>query len=305
MFFVFLLYALFASVFTIAKTGLEYSQPFFFVGSRMAIAGLMLLGYQGIFHRKQFVLKKSQLFRVVIFAVISIYLTNIFELWGLQYLTSFKTCFIYSLSPFVSALLSFIIFSEKLSLKKWIGLSIGFLGLMPVLLSQTTTEELTGHFLIFSWAELAVIAAAVCGVYGWILLKQLVQDNGMSPMMANGLGMLIGGTMALIHSYFVEDWDPIPVTEMAPFLECSLLLIVISNLICYNLYGSLLKKFSATFMSLAGLSTALFSALFGWLFLNEEITWPFYVSFVVLSIGLICFYQEELKSNEITQAELA
>ena len=47
MIFVILLYALFASVFTIAKTGLEFTQPLFFVGSRMMLAGVGLLAYQG------------------------------------------------------------------------------------------------------------------------------------------------------------------------------------------------------------------------------------------------------------------
>src|SRR5262249_47680543 len=148
MFFVFLLYALFASVFTIAKTGLEYSQPYFFVGSRMLLAGILLLGYQFLFHRSKFTLKKKDIGRKFLLALFMIYLTNTFEFWGLKYLTSFKTCFIYSLSPFVSALVSFLVLSEKLSPRKWLGLLIGFAGLTPVLLSQTTTEELTGHLFI-------------------------------------------------------------------------------------------------------------------------------------------------------------
>jgi drug/metabolite transporter (DMT)-like permease len=207
----------------------------------------------------------------------------------------FNWRFIYSLSPFVSAFLSFIIFSEKLSPKKWLGLLIGIIGIMPVLLTQTTQEELAGHFLVFSWAELSVTCAAVCSVYGWILLKQLVHENGYSPLMVNGCSMMLGGLLSLTHSAFTESWDPIPVSDLVPFLGSALLLILISNLICYNLYGTLLKKFSATFMSFAGLSTPLFSALFGWLFLHEVISWPFYLSFVILGCGLCTFYQDELK----------
>lgn len=295
MFFVFLLYALFASVFTISKTGLEYCQPFFFIGVRMLLAGILLIGYLFFYQREKLVIKKNHLWRVVQLAGFNIYLTNAFEFWGLQYLTSFKTCFIYSLSPFVSALLSLVILSEKLSLKKWLGLFIGFTGLLPVLLSQTTTEELAGHIFVFSWAEVAVICAAVCSVYGWILLKQLVQDNGYSPIMVNGFSMILGGILALVHSFFTENWDPFPVKETIPFLECAILLVIISNLICYNLYGALLKKFSATFMSFSGLSTPLFSAIFGWIFLNELMPWYFYISLAVLGSGLFLFYQEEFK----------
>jgi drug/metabolite transporter (DMT)-like permease len=299
MFYVVLLYALFASVFTIAKTGLDYSEPLFFVGTRMMMAGAMMLIFQYFFKRESFVFKKEHFFRVFRLALFNIYLTNVFEFWGLKHLTSFKTCFIYSLSPFVSAILSYVIFSEKLNPKKWLGLIVGFAGFAPILLSQTAAEEQTGHLLFLSFAELAVIGAAISSVYGWILLSQLVKENGYSPFMVNGLSMLIGGTMALSHSALVETWDPSPVSSWMPFLSCAFALIVISNFICYNLYGELLKKYSATFMSFAGFTTPLFTALFGWIYLGEVITWPFYLSALIVFCGLLLFYRQEIEDSQI------
>lgn len=304
MYLVILLYALFASVFTISKTALEYAQPFFLVGSRMLLAGVLILGYQFLTNRSAFVFKKKDFWRIFRLSLFCIYLTNVFEFWGLKYLTSFKTCFIYSLSPFVSALLSYCIFSERMNWKKWSGLIIGFIGFFPILLSQTSIEETTGHLFFFSWAELAVMAAAVSAVYGWILLSQLVKENGYTPFMANGLSMCIGGLMALGHSFIVESWDPIPVTEFLPFFECTCLLILISNLICYNLYGFLLKRYSATFMSFAGFVTPFFTALFGWLLLGESVTWPFYVSAGIVFLGLLRFYQEELTVVEVEKNDI-
>lgn len=292
-----LLYALFASVFTISKTGLEYAQPFFLVGSRMLFAGFLMLGYQYFFQRQEFKCAKKDLWRILRLAIFCIYLTNVFEFWGLKYLTSFKTCFIYSLSPFLSALFSYWMFSEKLTNKKWLGLIVGFLGFLPILLSETGSEELTGHFFLFSWAEIAVVCAAICSVYGWILLGQLVRENGYTPFMANGLSMVIGGSIALVHSFFVESWDPIPVTDFWPFAICALLLILISNLVCYNLYGFLLKRFSATFMSFAGFTTPVFTAIFGWLYLGEVVDNAFYLSGAIVLAGLSLFYQEELKQG--------
>jgi drug/metabolite transporter (DMT)-like permease len=297
MFFVILLYALFAATFTIGKTGLEYSQPLFFVGSRMFLAGVLLLSYQYVFKREQFLLRKADLGRVLKLAVFAIYLTNILEFWGLKYLTSFKTCFIYSLSPFASALLAYWMLGDRITKKQWLGLFVGCIGFLPILINETSTEELTGHIWFLSWAEIAVIGAALASVYGWVLLKQLVNENGYSPFMANGLSMLIGGSIALVHSSFTESWNPIPVTELSPFIDCMLLLILISNCICYNLYGYLLKQYSATFVSFAGFITPLFTALFGWFYLGEVVTWPFYVSAVVVFAGLFLFNQDELKET--------
>lgn len=112
--------------------------------------------------------------------------------------------------------------------------------------------------------------------------------------------MLIGGLLALIHSYISgESWQPIPIigNNTIALVECAIWMTLISNIICYNLYGYLLTKYSATFLSLAGLITPLFASLFGWYFLNEQITWHFYMSIFLFSIGLFIFYQEEITTH--------
>jgi len=300
---VLVLYALFASVFTIGKTGLQYAQPFFLVGSRMMMAGAILLVYQLLIKGEKISLNRRDLFRVLRLSLFNIYLTNVFEFWGLKYLTSFKTCFIYSLSPFLSALFCYFLFSERLTPKKWLGLLIGFIGFIPILLAQSTSEELTGGVFFFSWAELAVITACVSSVYGWILLSQLVKESSLTPMSANGLSMLIGGAFALGHSMLAETWDPLPVSDFFPFLECAILLMVVSNFLAYNLYGFLLKRYSPTFISFAGFTTPMFTVLFGWFFLGEVATLPFYLSSAVVFVGLTLFHQEELKKEYVLAKE--
>lgn len=109
--------------------------------------------------------------------------------------------------------------------------------------------------------------------------------------------MVFGGACALGHSWIYESWNPLPVTEWMPFLESTLLLMIVSNGIAYNLYGFLLKRFSGTFLSFAGFSTAWFTALFGWYFLGEQITWSFFLSAMTVFAGLGLFYQEELQGS--------
>lgn len=302
---VFVLYGLFASVFVIAKMALAYTSPFFLVGSRMTVAGILMLAYQGYSNPGSFTLTRAAWMRLFLLGFFNIYLTNVLELWGLQYLTSFKTCFLYSLTPFFSALFSYLLFSESLTPKKWVGLLIGFVGLTPLFLQHNLAEVAGGQFSIFSIAELSVLAAVVTGSYGWILLRQLVASDGCSPFLANGVSMLFGGLCALAHSWSYETWDPLPVTDWLPFLEMTCLLMLISNAIAYNLYGFLLKRFSGTFLSFAGFSTAWFTALFGWYFLGEQITWSFLLSAATVFAGLSFFYQEELRGATVHQPLLA
>lgn len=299
---VFVLYALFASVFTVAKEALSVSSPVFLVGSRMLVAGLLMLAFQYWFReRSQLFLKKKQWICILFLGFLNIYLTNVLELWGLQYMTSFKTCFLYSLSPFVTALFSYFALSERLTLKKWIGLLIGFAGFIPILLSQTQEESLAGELGVFSLAELSLVLAVFSSVMGWILLKKLVFHEACPAVVANGYSMAIGGALALFHSYLTEVWTPIPVSNLTRFLECSLFLLIVSNVIGYNLYGWLLKKFSPTFMSFSGLSTPLFTALFGWWAFHERPGIVFFLSLALVFFGLLLFYGEELREMKLVQ----
>jgi len=300
---VILLFALFASLFTLSKTALEFSEPFFLIGSRMTFAGILLLGHQFIFNRAAFKIKLRHLLPLLMLGLVSIYITNIAEIWGIQYMSSAKACLIYSLSPFVAALFAYWILKERLSLKKWVGLLVGFIGLTPILFVHSSSAELAKTLFLVSWSEIALITAVFASVYGWILLKKIVSEYRYSPIMANGMSMFIGGILALSHSYFSgEGWAPFPVRVegWGGFIECTLWMTLISNVICYNLYGHLLKRFSATFMALAGLITPLFASLFGWYFLDEVITWHFFASMTLFSIGLTIFYQEEIGNNFAT-----
>jgi drug/metabolite transporter (DMT)-like permease len=304
LFLVFFCFFIWSTCFTLGKTTLEFSPPIFLTGVRMLFAGIIMLAFLSLFRRRDLSLKKHQLFPLILFAISAVYLTNIFEFWGLQYLTAAKACFIYSLSPFLAALFSYFQFKERITSKKLLGLIIGFVGFVPVLLSQSGAEQLLGGVSFLSWAEIALIIATVTSVYGWILLRKLGKDEGMSPLMTNGTSMFLGGIFALLHSLFTEEWHPLPVTNYLGFFQGVFLMIIISNLICYNLYGWLLKRFTATFLSFAGLTTPLFAAFFGWLILSETVSWTFFISVGIISLGLWLVYSEELRLGYIVKGSV-
>lgn len=292
---VFLNYALWSSVFTFGRATVESTTPFFLTGVRMGVAGVMILLYLWWKQPEALRIKSKDLFSLGMLAVFAVYLTNVLEFWGLQYLTAAKTCFLYSLSPFVAALLSYLQFKEKVTVRKWCGLAIGFIGFVPVLLTQSGKEELLGGISILSWAEIAVLGAVFCSMYGWVLLRKLVKDCKVSPLMANGSSMAIGGVFALANSWIIDIWDPIPVDSTSVFVKGTLLMILISNLICTNVYAWLLKRYTATFLSFAGLLTPIFAAIVEWFVLGETVSWAFLASTGIVLFGLWIVYKEELR----------
>jgi len=301
------MYATWSSVFSIGKMTLEHCPPVFLTSVRMLLAGVLLLAFFACTKRSPFKIEKKQFFSLLLLAFFSIYLTNVLEFWGLQYLSAAKACFIYSLSPFFASFFSYLHFNERMNGKKWIGLSIGFLGILPVLFTQTGSEGLLNFVSFLSWPTLAIIGAALCSVYGWILLRIVVKNQTLSPVLANGSSMLIGGTLALVHSLFIDDWNPIPVDTayMGDFLKGTLLITFISNILCYNLYGFMLKRFTATFLSFVGLLSPIFASLMSWFILGEEPSLTIFLSTLIVSSGLWIVYSAELKQGYIVKVKKA
>ncbi len=296
-----LLFALFASLFGLSKVGLEYGEPFFLIGSRFLLAGILLIAHQLIYNRKNIQFRLSHLTPLFFLGLINIYLTNVAEISGIKHMTSAKACLIYSLSPPLAALVAYCMLRETLDLKKWLGLCIGFSGVIPTFMIQSQSEQILSNVVGITRAEIALLIAVFSSVLGWALLKKIINIYNYSPLMANGISMTLGGILALFHSYFSgEVWDPIPITEFKPYITNTLWMCIISNIICYNLYGFLLKTYSATFMSFAGLITPFFASLFGWYFLSETITWHFFASIFLFFIGLILF-NDWPKKNKISE----
>lgn len=181
------------------------------------------------------------------------------------------------------------------------GMGIGFLGFIPVIMTQTGSEELFHFGGFFTLPTLAIVGAALFSIYGWVLLRLTIKDQEISPVMANGSSMLIGGMMALVHSCFVDTWQPTPVNpqQIAPFLQGVFFMTLLYNVVCYNLYGMMLKRFTATFLSFLGLLSPIFASISGWIFLKEPISWTILLSTGIVSIGLWIVYYAELKQGYI------
>ena len=305
-FLVILMYALWSSVFSLGKLALDHSPPLFLTASRMLLAAIILLAYL-LLKRTSFKLSVKQFLALGLLGLFSIYLTNALEFWSLQYLSAAKTCFIYSLSPFFAAFFSYIHFKEKMNQRKWLGMAIGFLGFIPILATQKGASELLTGIPLLSWPELAMVGASFCTAYGWILLRLAVKDANISPMMANGTSMLFGGLLALGHSALVDSWTPLPVTaaHLTPFLHGILIITLISNILCYNLYGFLLKRFTATFISFIGLLSPIFASLNSWMFLGESPSPIIFLSVAIVSLGLWLIYSAELRLGYIRSGEEA
>jgi drug/metabolite transporter (DMT)-like permease len=301
-----LLFATWSLIFPISKLTLQNAPPVFLTSIRMLLAGVVLLTLLLFKDRSLLKIGKKQIVPLLALSVCSIYLTNIFEFWSMQHLSSVKVCFIYGLSPFLAVILSYFHFKETITKQKVLGMAIGFGGFIPVLFLQTGSENLFSIFNGFSLPDLAMIGAAFFSIYGWILLRIVVKDQTLSPLYANGYSMLFGGILSLIHSFLVDQWDPLPIADgkVISTLSLVVLMTVVSNIICYNWYGYMLRSFTATFLSFCGLFSPIFVSFTSWVILGEELSWTIFLSTAVVLSGLFLIYQAELKQGYLSSKKL-
>jgi len=291
------MYALFASSLSMGKVLVMHTSPIFLTGIRMFTAGIILLAYQYFSPREQFIFKKKHLFDYAQIIFFGNYLTYLLRFWGLRYIPSHKAAFLHNIAPFTTALYSYLIFGERLKICQLLGLCVGFVGLTPILLTTTTQEQLTGTWLFISWQEFAIIASVFTSSYSWVLVRKMIHKKNYAPAMINGICMTMGGVLAFATSLFTTgSWY---IREPGSFALLLIAVIFISNIICHNMYGYLLKTHTATFLSFASFLTPLFAALYGWALLDETITWHFYASTIIVFIGLYIFYQNELKNHKL------
>jgi drug/metabolite transporter (DMT)-like permease len=295
---VFVLYFICAAMFTVSKWALGFAQPIFFAAVRMSLAGLMLLSYSLTAEYKlslNALVKniKVDWFLLGQLVLFHVYLTYICDLCALKQLTSVESAFLYNLSPFIAAFFSYFWFGEKMTERKWIGLFLGFISLIPLLYIQNN-QNLN---LIGLGPYIITFIAVVSSAYGWIIVRQLVKNERYSPIFVNGFSMFLGGLLAFITSLVTEPWSPYPFTHFLPFIQSTVLVIVIANLLFYNLYGYLLRTYTATFLSFAGFTCPLFASLLGWYFLSEMFSIKYLISFLFVAIGLYIFYHEELRQG--------
>lgn len=295
MFFVIFMNMLYAIGFPMTQVALQLGEPLFMTALRMLIGGFILVGFQYIYNPTECQVPLRFIRPLLLSGLFNMYLTNYFELYGLSYMNAAKAAFIYNLSPFIAAFMGYLVLGEQMTPPKWLALIIAFFGSLFILGTESLAEQTLKHIGFISWAEASLLLAATTSVYGCIIIQQLIRSN-YNSVMINGMGMIFGGFMALAHSLVTESWNPIPSTNFWPFFGWVLLMVLLYNIITYELYNRLAIYYTVTFLTLSGFVTPIFTAFFDWLWFGNLVGLDFWISSIFTFTGLYLFYKDELPS---------
>ncbi|MCK4346806.1 MAG: DMT family transporter [Bacteroidales bacterium] len=286
--------------FTLTKTCLLYAKPLFIVSFRLITAGSILLILYNFFVRPRIRINRAHrhLFATIFF--FGIYLAALLNIWSLQYLTSIKATFINNLGPFFAIVLSYFLLGERMTKKKWLGLTIGLIGIIPIFTVQPAPVNTSKAFFWSSFhiPEIVAMSSLLSYYYGWIAMRKLMQTKLYSPIYVSGICMFAGGILMAYTSLFFEGWEAIFNREK--FLLFSGLLVLVSDISLFNTYAYLLKSYTVTFVSFGLLMAPAIGSIFGTLFLKEPFYYVYLIPLVTMPIGLYIFYKEEQRLQQDT-----
>lgn len=180
---------------------------------------------------------------------------------GLATVSSAFTAVIISANPLLTALVAGPILGERLTVRKGIGLVLGFLGVIIVLRSRLAGghEGLTGTLL--------VLAALVALTAGTLTYKRF--GTSADLFQASGI-QCIAGALALAPVALMLE-NPASVHLSAPFLASFAYLVVAVSVGGYTLWYFILNRSSATEATALHFLMPPLGLLFGWLLLGEPV----------------------------------
>lgn len=288
------LYAMLGFTITLSKILLSYASPVFLVGTRMLIAGLCLSAYTYAKRGLNLRIPTQDWLLILQFTLFGVLIPHIARAWALQYLPAVKAALLFNLAPLFSAIFGYILLREKLTPLQMAGLLIGFAGLIPLFAHKGLGAGPFNLFQHFSIPDIVMLVAVASLSYALLVMQKLVRHHKCSPVLANGLSMLLAGIFACNAALIAE---PVWIRGSVPiFLGLLILNIVASNFLCANLQAWLLKKHSPTFLSFASFLSPIFAAFYSWLFLNETISPNTFIAFILVLSGLGVYFYDGLRA---------
>jgi drug/metabolite transporter (DMT)-like permease len=165
------------------------------------------------------------------------------------------------------------IWGHKITNKEWLGITIGFVGIVLLNVGGSLHGELSSALLL--------IFAAASWSFGSVWIKRMDMPIG---LMASAAQMLAGGVVLICVSTLQgESW---PQTVSHKSWCAMLFLVVLGSLVAYSAYQWLLKNVRPLVASSNTFVNPVVAFIVGILFANEHVTNNEFIALGVILIGV-------------------
>ncbi len=246
------MYAFLALTFIVSKDLLEVLDPILMIILRMGLCSIIFAIYL-FFTTSINSLSLAYLRSVIILGFFNVYAANVLQIICLEYIDPINASLWYNSTPFIIALLNFLIYRTKITRIKVISLCLGWLAFVPLVLTGQHVSASYGYGAIYFLLSASAMAMSA-------LLLEKNKSIASYPMsLTNVLSLAIGALFAWIHySFFLHRNF---VLHLSLYNYFVLTILIASTVICAGLYIYFVRKYSALLVTFAGFSLPIFSML--------------------------------------------
>lgn len=246
---------------------------------RMVVALAVLSGI--MVWKRQIILglDRKQMLTLIVCGVLMVYLNQLLFAEGLQRSTATNGALIMALSPLVSAVLAAIMFRERFSLQRLLGVALGFGGVSAVVLSHPGAGLSSA-----SIGDLMLVAGVVSFAAGGALVQGLARS--LHPLTISWAIYLVGTLMLVVQAAIRSPSFALEVVfpgwwQWALILFSGVMATALSNLLWNRAIASIGVARTAVFLYWV----PVFGVLFAAMLLKERLTTWHLVGFIAVMAG--------------------
>jgi len=260
------------------KISLEGLPPFLGAGIRFCVA-LTALFFFVRNKRMSRGIRRADFFLLTVSAILLYGFNYGLIYWGEQYINAgVAAIFFATFVLFTCIWTNFLFRSETFRWKTFVGLVIGFCGIVIVFYDQLERTHFSRMVLL---ASAAVILSAACGAMSLVIVKKYLSK--MDPYALTFYQMGIGVFLLLLTGFLLEHPGDIRINVRVGLSV--LYLGIVGSAFAFVIYYRLLQEMSAITLSLIIYITPLFALVADYVTFHEQIPFRSFAGMVVIFLG--------------------
>lgn len=293
-----LVYIFWGSTYLGIRIAVEHIPPALLGGTRFVTAGIVLLIYCTAIGRR-IRLTARDAFVLLAIGVLLLSGGNLLLAYSEQYLPTVLAALIVAIIPLWVALIDgFLLRGEQLKGRGWIGLTLGFVGLIVLLWPQleplirhNATQGALNKPQLFSSG--ALLFGTVCWSLGSIISRRARLT--LDPFAATGWEMTLGGSVNMIIAFALNDHHRVIWTGRG--IAAIVYLTIFGSLVGFTAYIWLLEHVPTAKVATHAYVNPLVAVLLGWLILHEEVNRHIAAGAVVILGAVLLVSTSKLKAR--------
>lgn len=279
------------------KIAIESFQPVTLVTLRLVIAVLLLYTYAKATKKFQYV-KRADLKWFVLLAFFEPYMYYMGETYSLTMLHPTLVAVIVSTIPLFAPVFAFFFLKEKISSVNILGIVVSLLGVLMVIYEPQSGMEAG------LWGVVLVFVAVFSAVFYAVTLRKISSHYKTVNII---LYQSIIGLFFFVPTFFITDYATITNINITyKSLEALLMLAIFASVLAFVLFAGVVRKVGIAKTNVFVNLIPVFTAVFSWLLLGQQLLFNQWVGIAVVVSGLFVSQlsrkrKVSAKIKEITQ----